>query len=132
MSSNAMKTDYEAIAKEVVAIQFPLSGRPPLLRSSYYTESNPKQWTFLVKEAFNNRGLGAVLVKESSEEGKAILNGTHPKDLTADYLMGLEEDSLKELAKTYKIRVTGKSTQKSIILGILRAVEEGAPTESEQ
>ena len=129
---NAMTTDYFKLASTVVAITFPMTERPPLLRSSYQSGPEEKQWPMMVKEAYKNRDIGAVLVQEDSEEGRAIVNGTVPKDLTESYLSTLDLSSLKNLANQYKVKVSGRSTTKTIIHGILSAAGEGVRPEDEE
>ena len=121
---NAMTVDYEALARSVVAIRFPQTDRPALFRANYI--SNERQWTSMVKEGYKNRDIGAFLVKEDSEEGRAIVSGTSLKNaaITPEYLRSLDMESLSILAKKYEVKVSPKSTEKSITLGILRALEE--------
>ena len=119
--ANAMTIDYHKMASEVVAIQFPLSGRPPLYRCNYL--DNPKQWPFIVKEAYKNRDIAAILIREDTPEGRAIVNGTAPETLSESYLLSLDPASLRSLAQKYHLKVSGRSTQRTLIAGIMSAVE---------
>ena len=122
---NAMTLDYHKMASTIVAITFPRTNRPPLLRSSYPSGPEEKQWAMMVKEAYKNRDIGAILVEEDSEAGRAIINGTVPEDLTDTYLASLDMPALRALAAKYNVKVSGRSTTKSIIHGILSAAGEG-------
>lgn len=119
--SQGMQTDFLKESQKTVAIKFPETGRPTFFRSSY----NPKTWQNMIAEAHLNRNIQAIFVSEDSEEGQAILQGTDPSDITAEFLMGLEEDNLRDMAKKYGISAKATSAKKSVALKILAAIAEG-------
>jgi hypothetical protein len=117
-----MQVDYPALAEKTVAITYPSTPkRPPLFRKDYLDYE--RLWIGIVKEGHNNKD--CKLIVEDSDEGRALLTGEAPKVLTSDYLQLLGEDEIKTYATKYKVRITAKSTKNSLILGILRAIEEG-------
>lgn len=127
-SSAHMQVDFEALAKTVVAITYPVSGRPTMLQSSYHFT----QWPWMVKAAFKNmNGLGARLIYADSDEGQAILNEIPTENLTLEYLVGLDDGVLRGLAEGYGVKPNGRSTKKSIALGILKANMEGVRPKEE-
>jgi len=116
-----MQSDYKKESQETVAIKYPKTKKPTLLRSSY----NPMTWNFMVMRAMQHPEIGAEFVSIDSEEGQAILQGTDPSDLTPEFLLGMDDLALRELADRYAITLTTKNTKKAIALKIRAAIEDG-------
>ena len=116
-----MQSDYKKESQETVAIRYPKTKKPTLFRSSY----NPQTWNFMVMRAMQHPELGCEFVTMDSDEGQAILQGTDPSDLTPEFLLGMDDSALRELAERYSVTLTSKNTKKAIALKIRAAIEDG-------
>lgn len=122
-----MPEDYAALASRTVAIKFPDTGRPMLLRSSY----DEKTWDFMITQARLDRNTLSKLVRDDSPEGQEILMGTDPSLITAETLMKLGEIKIRALAERYGVKTTTKNSVKSIALKILSAIADGVRPQPE-
>jgi hypothetical protein len=99
-----MQSDYYKEAGETVAID-PRNGRPMFIRSGYPFA----MWHKMVTAACLNKNLQHCrLIKEDSEEGQKIINGTLPHDLTLEFLLGLKAEALAAMAKVHGVDPKGK------------------------
>lgn len=119
---SGMTTDYKKEALHTVALKFPATGRPMMFQTSY----PPNTWRNMVSHAHRNANtVQAIFVMDTSEEGQQILQGTDPSDITPDFLIGLGEVRIREMAERYGVKYTAKSTIKSIALKIMAAIDDG-------
>jgi hypothetical protein len=119
--TQGMTTDYKQESLHTVAIKFPATGKPSFLRSSY----NEKTWQFMVLRAHNDKSINAYFVMDDTEEGQAILQGTDTSDISPEFLVGLDEPVLREMADRYEIKHTAKNNKKAIALKIMAAIADG-------
>jgi hypothetical protein len=114
-----MQSDYIKEAKEIIAID-PQNGRPMFIRSGYPFD----QWHKMITAAHLGKDLKHCrLIKEDSEEGQKIINGTLAHDLTFEFLTGLKGDALAAIAKTHGVDPKGKP--RVVAYKILAAANEG-------
>jgi hypothetical protein len=119
---NGMTTDYRLESLSIVALKFPVTGRPMMLRSSYPIGT----WRNIVSHAKRNAvTVQALFIQEDSEEGQAILLGTDSSDITPEFLQGLDDENLREMASRYEVKLNGKNNKKAIALKIMAAIADG-------
>ena len=129
--------DFRKLAAKAVAITYPKSKKPPLLRADYVVNQfgdngfNCTQWELLVKRILDEPKTGGVVVYEDTEEGQAFLDGTPTSSITYEFLMGLvdkdgDESRLRDFARLYEVKITDKQIPKVISLKILAAIADGA------
>jgi hypothetical protein len=124
---NGMTTDFIQESLHTVAITFPQSKAPSMLRASY----DPKTWTNIIRGAHSSSNkTHPYFVMDDTDEGQAILLGTNPSDLTKESLVGLETAQLHELARRYKVEFHHRNKKEAIAFKILAAVAEGVIPET--
>jgi hypothetical protein len=121
MPMQGMTTDYTVESQHTVAIKFPETKRPPMLKSSY----PPNTWRNIVSHAHRDRTIQAHFVMDDSDEGRMMLQGTDPSDITTEFLLGMEEVDLREMADIYSVKHTTKNNKKAIALKIMAAIADG-------
>jgi len=118
--SGKMEKDYAKLAPQIVAIKFPETGRPSLLKASYPL----RDWIFLVCGADLGKNIHPRFIFEDSPEGQDILMGTPADDVTLEFLVGLSDEMLRAKAAQHGVKTSPKQAKKVIAFNILAALEE--------
>lgn len=113
-----MMKDYSQESAEIVAISFE-NGRPTIYRASY----SPEYWVQVVTHCKLSSDMKhARFVRDDSEDGQAIINGTAAQDITMSYLLGISAKQLEQMAESYGVGATG--ARKAVAFRILSAVAD--------
>lgn len=113
-----MPYDPATYSKDIVAIRYPRTGKPDLLKSSY----NDNMWAKLVVGADLQHNTGAMLIHADTPEGQAVLRGTPPVNMTDSFLMGLSDQDFADICAQYKVKIL--KNKKATVLNVLAAIEE--------
>jgi hypothetical protein len=137
MFQQAGMEDFRKTSLKAVAIKYPKTNKPMILRSDYQQGPMslqdplvPSMWELMVKRILDDPKANGVVITEDSEEGQAILNGTPLVSVTKEFLLGLvgkdgDLARLREYASLYDVKFNEKTSANAIAFKVLAAVADG-------